>query len=45
MNMNAFGDDYVSFTAMDLNLSPDGKYLLVCTGMITFMAFTTLVIK
>ena len=33
--MNAFGDDYVSFTAMDLSLSPDGQYLLVSTGMIT----------
>ena len=32
--MNAFGDDYVSFTAMDLSLSPNGKYLLVSTGMI-----------
>ena len=31
--MNAFGDDYVSFTAMELSLSPDGQYLLVSTGM------------
>ena len=39
--MNAFGDDYVSFTAMDLSLSPDGQYLLVSTGMITIKTAIT----
>jgi hypothetical protein len=28
-NMNASGDDHVSFTASHLSLSPCGKYLLV----------------
>ena len=31
MNMNAFGDDFVSFTAMVVSYSPSGKYLLVST--------------
>mmetsp|Transcript_26525 Transcript_26525/g.37013 ORF Transcript_26525/g.37013 Transcript_26525/m.37013 type:complete len:481 (-) Transcript_26525:224-1666(-) len=30
-NMNSFGDDHVSFSALDLNSSVDGKYLLVAT--------------
>lgn len=30
--MNLFGDDYVSFVAMHLSFSPDGKYILVSTG-------------
>ena len=41
LNMNAFGDDYVSFTAMDLSLSPDGNYLLVSTGMILHFLFNS----
>lgn len=31
VNMNALGDDHVSFTASQLNVSPCGKYLLVST--------------
>jgi COMPASS component SWD3 len=31
MNMNAIGDDFVSFTAMDVSTSPDDKYILVST--------------
>lgn len=31
MNMNALGDDHVSFTASHLAASPDGAYLLVST--------------
>ena len=30
--MNENLDDHVSFSAMDIVLSPDGKYLLVSTG-------------
>jgi len=30
-NMNSFGDDHVSFSALDLHTSKDGKYLLACT--------------
>lgn len=30
--MNALGDDFVSFVAMHLTFSPDGKYILVSTG-------------
>ena len=29
--MNAIGDDFISFTAMDVSFSPNGKYLLVST--------------
>ena len=32
INLNAFGDDYVSFVAMHISFSPDGKYILVSTG-------------
>lgn len=32
INLNAFGDDYVSFIAMHISFSPDGKYILVSTG-------------
>jgi len=39
LNMNAFGDDYVSFTAMDLSLSPDGQYLLVSTDQHRIILF------
>ena len=31
VNMNAAGDDHVSFTASYLSLSPCGKYLLIST--------------
>lgn len=31
INMNELKDDYVSFSAMDCSLSPDGKYVLVAT--------------
>ena len=31
VNMNAMGDDHVSFSASHLALSPDQKYLLVST--------------
>ena len=31
VNMNQTGDDHVSFAALDLALSPNGKYLLVST--------------
>eukprot|EP00727_Mastigamoeba_balamuthi_P008285 m51a1_g4079 hypothetical protein (400) ;mRNA; r:17732-19264 len=31
INMNATGDDHVSFTALDVSFSPSGKYLLVST--------------
>ena len=30
--MNAIGDDFVSFTAMDICVSPDSKFLTVATG-------------
>lgn len=32
INLNAFGDDYVSFVAMHISFSPDGRYILVSTG-------------
>ena len=32
VNMNANQDSWVSFTAMDLAISPDNKFLLVATG-------------
>ena len=32
INLNAFGDDYVSFVAMHISFNPDGKYILVSTG-------------
>ena len=35
--MNALGDDYVSFTAMDISCSPDDKLLLVSTGINRFV--------
>jgi len=31
VNMNVAGDDYVSFTVMDMRISPDGKYILAAT--------------
>ena len=31
VNMNAMGDDHVSFSASHLALSPDQRYLLVST--------------
>jgi len=30
--MNSFGDDFVSFVAMHVSFSPDGKFVLVSTG-------------
>ena len=33
ININAFGDDYVSFTVMHITFSPDHKYILISTGM------------
>lgn len=32
INVNAFGDDYVSFVPMHLSFSPDGRCILVSTG-------------
>lgn len=32
INMNALGDDFVSFTAMYCSFSPDDKYILLSTG-------------
>lgn len=31
VNFNENQDDHVSFTALDVSVSPDGKYLLVST--------------
>ena len=31
LNMNELGDEHVSFSAMDISISPNGKYILVCT--------------
>lgn len=31
LNMNAFGDDFISFTPMDLSISPNGQFILVST--------------
>eukprot|EP00795_Rhopilema_esculentum_P013939 gene13939-4894_t len=39
LNMNAFGDDYVSFNAMDLNISPSGRYLLTSTDQQRIILF------
>ena len=33
INLNVFGDEYISFIAMHISFSPDGKYILVSTGM------------
>jgi len=30
-NMNSFGDDHVSFSALDLHASQDAKYVIACT--------------
>ncbi len=32
INVNAFGDDYVSFVPMFLSFSPDSRHLLMSTG-------------
>ena len=32
INVNAFGDDYVSFVPMHLSFSPDGRCILISTG-------------
>lgn len=34
-NMNANGDDHISFTAMDISLDDSGNYLTVATGRVT----------
>ena len=31
--MNVFGDEHVSFTVLDMDVSPNGKFLLCATGM------------
>lgn len=31
LNMNAFGDTHISFAALDVSVSPNGKYILVST--------------
>ena len=33
INMNSFGDDYVSFVPMHLTFSPDGRFFIVSTGI------------
>lgn len=32
INMNKFGDDFVSFTPMHISFSPDGQFFLLSTG-------------
>ena len=47
-NMNANGDDHVSFTVLDLRQSPDGLFLLAATDMhrvILFRAFSSTQIR
>lgn len=41
VNMNATGDDHVSFTALDMSLSPDGKFVLVSTDRNRLIMFAT----
>jgi len=42
VNVNAIGDDYVSFNILDLSLSPgDGKYLLAVTDKCRLIMFKT----
>jgi hypothetical protein len=41
INMNPNQDDWVSFTAMDLAISPDGTYLLVASGEREMVALQT----
>lgn len=48
INMNSNGDNHVSFTAMDLRLSPSGNHLLVSTDrdrLIIMRTFTSLHIR
>jgi len=48
VNMNSFGDNHVSFSALDLCISPNGKYLLVATDtsrVILFALYTSKQIK
>ena len=32
INMNKFGDDFVSFTPLHITFSPDGQFFLISTG-------------
>ena len=32
INMNALGDDYVSFVPRHISFSPDGQFILISTG-------------
>lgn len=41
VNMNALGDDHVSFTATQLRLSPDKCFLLVSTDGPRLIMFRT----
>ena len=34
INLNAFGDDHVSFTPMHISFSPCGSFILVSTGTV-----------
>eukprot|EP00470_Lotharella_oceanica_P010084 CAMPEP_0170188212 /NCGR_PEP_ID=MMETSP0040_2-20121228/43779_1 /TAXON_ID=641309 /ORGANISM="Lotharella oceanica, Strain CCMP622" /LENGTH=424 /DNA_ID=CAMNT_0010435451 /DNA_START=32 /DNA_END=1306 /DNA_ORIENTATION=+ len=40
-NMNSFGDDHVSFSALDLHASKDGKYLIACTDKDRIIMFAS----
>jgi len=40
-NMNAFGDDYISFNVLDINCSPDGSSVLVSTDKSRAILFQT----
>lgn len=39
-NLNALGDDHVSFTVLDLSLSPNGKWLLASTDKSRLLLYT-----
>jgi COMPASS component SWD3 len=40
-NMNSFGDDFISFTVMELKFHPNGKYLLAATDKSRLILFRT----
>eukprot|EP01126_Amoeba_proteus_P018533 TRINITY_DN1949_c0_g1_i5.p1 TRINITY_DN1949_c0_g1~~TRINITY_DN1949_c0_g1_i5.p1 ORF type:complete len:278 (+),score=38.81 TRINITY_DN1949_c0_g1_i5:202-1035(+) len=40
-NMNSLGDDYVSFTGLEIKLSPSGDQLVVCTDNSRALLFKT----
>jgi len=47
-NLNQMGDDHVSFTVLDLNLSPNGKFLLASTDksrLLLYSVGTTLQLR